>query len=83
VKPGIQTTEFWLSAFTTVASLLVLLGVPQGLNDAQLRTLAGAAAIVVPAVYSLARSLVKWHAAAPHTEGAGLPQLRLVPPAQA
>lgn len=61
-KPGIQTTEFWLSAFTTVVSLLAVLGIPNTLDDAQIRMLAAAAAIIVPAVYSLARTLLKLRA---------------------
>lgn len=75
VKPGIQTTEFWLSAFTTLISLLVMLGVPITISDDQLRTLAGAAAIIVPAIYSLARTLIKLRLV-PSSPAAASPGLR-------
>ncbi len=72
-KPGIQTTEFWLSAFTTLVSLLVVAGIPVGVSDTQLRTLAGAAAIVVPAIYSLGRALVKARTLPSRPDGGGGP----------
>lgn len=59
LKPGYQTTEFYVTLLTTAAALLIALGVHVNLPDSTVQTLAGAAAIVVPAVYTLARTALK------------------------
>ena len=57
LKPGIYTSEFWLSLGVTVASLLGALGVANA--DEPVRVVFAAVAVIVPAVYSAVRTLIK------------------------
>jgi hypothetical protein len=59
MKPGIQTTEFWLSTLTTIVSLLAAFGIGLKVNDQTLQSLAAILAFVVPAVYTLCRTALK------------------------
>jgi hypothetical protein len=56
---GINTTEFWLSAITTAIAMLVALGIPVKVTSAGIQQVATVAAIVVPAVYTIARTTLK------------------------
>ncbi len=59
IKTGYMTTEFWLSVLATVVSLLVALGAPVHVNNDQLQAVAAVLAMVVPAVYTVMRTMLK------------------------
>lgn len=79
LRPGWQTTEFWITVVTTALSLAVALGWigPNFVHDhaAEVNAIALLAATVAPAAYSIARGITKGkhQAAAAHLAAAQVP----------
>jgi hypothetical protein len=57
MKPGIFTSEFWLSLGAEIAAILVLLNLVEA--SELIIAIAAAIAIIVPAVYGLLRTILK------------------------
>ena len=57
LKPGVYTSEFWLSMGTTVVAMLGAFGI--GGAEEAVRAVFGGIAMIVPDVYSVVRSGLK------------------------
>ena len=53
---GVYTSEFWISLGATASALFIALGL--GGADELVRAVAALAAVVVPAIYTLARTII-------------------------
>lgn len=58
MKPGIRTTEFWITAIVMVANLILASGVVAELPDV-IRVINVIVAALAPMVYTGARAVVK------------------------
>jgi flagellar biosynthesis protein FlhB len=57
IAKGWRTSEFWIALGGIIASLLITFGL--GDLAEQVRAIAASAAVIIPAAYALARSLLK------------------------